>query len=91
MISCCLEFFPRDDFFFFFFVSNKFGVAYHLAGAVADWNFEGTRCILDVIPLSAVSETMIKGLSSSYHIDRVPLGSVICFEEKPYKAAVALR
>lgn len=76
---------------FFFFVSNKFGVAYHLAGAVVDWNFEGTRCILDVIPLSAVSETMIKGLSSSYHIDRVPLDSVICFEEKPYKAAVALR
>lgn len=90
MISSGLEFFPRDD-FFFCFVSIKFGVAYHLAGAVVDWNFEGTRCILDVIPLSMVSETMIKGLSRSYHINRVPLGSVICFEDKLYKAAVAVR
>lgn len=47
MISSGLEFFPRGD----FFVSNKFGVAYHLAGAVVDWNFEGTGCILDVSPL----------------------------------------
>lgn len=73
------------------FVSNKFGVAYHFAGAVADWNSEGTKCILDFMPLSVVSETIIESLSSSYHINRVPLGSIICFEEKLYKAAVALR
>lgn len=83
MISNCLVFFPRDD----FFVSNNFGVTCHLAGAVADWNFEETRCVLEVVPLSMVFETLIKGFSSSYHINRVPLGSVICLEEKLYKAA----
>jgi len=86
MISSSLEF------FFFFVVNIEFGFAYHLAGAVVDWNFEGTRCIWDVIPLSTVSETMIKSLSSSYHhINGVPPGSVMCFEEKLYKAGVALK
>lgn len=44
---------------FFVVVSSNFGVVCHLAGAIVPCNTEGTRCILEVIPVSVVSETLI--------------------------------
>lgn len=92
MISSGLEFFPRDD---IFFVGFSIELVLHTIwqGQEFYWNFEETRWILDISPLSMclACETTIKGLSNSSHINRVPLGSVTCFEEKLHKAAVALR